>query len=279
MMGKCNNNTGENKQLGWVQLHRKSWDNFLYKERRAHTRREAWEDIIVFVNHKDSFVLIGNEKIECKRGQSIQSLDSWAKIFNWSKSKVRRFFSLLSKEEMIVVENLQKTTRITVCNYEYYQRKRNADETQVKRKRNASDTKQKLKNDKNVKNEKKERENIPSPSEIFKKDIIPLFDIKPETDSQFKAWCECYRSLIDSGKYTHNKIVEIVNWARTNSYWKPRFLSFLKLKEVDRHGILFIDRFKSEMNSDEELDAFEMNKKLIRPKRLKDESYRSIGKN
>jgi len=80
---------------GFISLYRKAWDNFLYKENRPHTRREAWEDIIAFVNHEDSSVLMGNEKIECKRGQSIRSLESWGKIFKWDKSKVRRFFSLL----------------------------------------------------------------------------------------------------------------------------------------------------------------------------------------
>jgi uncharacterized phage protein (TIGR02220 family) len=125
---------------GWVKFHRKAYDNFLYKEHRPHTRREAWEDIIAMVNFEDAEFLIGNIKIECKRGQSVMSLESWGKIFNWDKSKVKRFFDLLSNEKMIVTENLSKTTRITICNYEQYQGDRNADETLMKRKRNADET-------------------------------------------------------------------------------------------------------------------------------------------
>ena len=121
---------------GWIKLHRKAFNNSLYTEYRPHTRREAWEDILVYVNYEDSFCLIGNDKIECKIGQSLMSLDSWAKIFNWSKSSVNRFFDMLKKENMIATENLYKTTRITVCNYADYQGSRNASETQKKRKRN-----------------------------------------------------------------------------------------------------------------------------------------------
>ena len=128
---------------GWIKLHRKSFDNFLYKENRPLTRREAWEDILLRVNYIEGESLFGNEKIICKRGQSIKSLDTWAKIFNWDKSKVKRFFDLLQKNSMIVVENLHKTTRITVCKYEDYQGDQNGNETHLKRKRNADETEMK----------------------------------------------------------------------------------------------------------------------------------------
>lgn len=128
---------------GYIKLFRKAQENFLYKENRPHTRREAWEDILLMVNHAEKEVLIGNEKFLVKRGQSLRSLDSWAKHFNWSKSKVKRFFDLLKRETMIVTEDVRKSTRLTVCNYDIYQGDRNADETQMKRKRPTN------KNDKN----------------------------------------------------------------------------------------------------------------------------------
>jgi hypothetical protein len=146
---------------GWIKLHRKSFDNFLYKENRPLSRREAWEDILLRVNYSDSESLIGNEKIICKRGQSTMSLDSWGKLFNWDKSKVKRFFDLLQNNSMIVIENLHKTTRITVCKYEDYQGDRNGDETQMKRKRNGDETQVKpIKESKEDKEKKEEKETI-----------------------------------------------------------------------------------------------------------------------
>ncbi|HEY3369668.1 MAG TPA: hypothetical protein VGK10_02395 [Prolixibacteraceae bacterium] len=124
---------------GWIKLHRKARENFLYKTSKPLTRREAWEDMLMDVNTQDSFCLIGNEKIECKRGQSLVSLDHWAKRFNWDKSRVRRFFNLLKENGMILSENLRKTTRITISNYELYQGDRRTDDTQMTRKRHVND--------------------------------------------------------------------------------------------------------------------------------------------
>lgn len=106
---------------GWIKLHRKSFDHWLYKTKKPKTRREAWEDILMLVNYEDNKVLIRGQLYECLRGQSLMSLDSWAKQFNWSKQQVRTFFSILENDTMIKLEGLQYTTRLTVCNYEIYQ--------------------------------------------------------------------------------------------------------------------------------------------------------------
>lgn len=139
---------------GWIKLHRRSLEHWLYKENRPHTKREAWEDLLLHCNHSDEKILIGNELIECKRGQSIKSLLTWSKTFNWTISKVRRFFILLEKDSMIQTENVKKTTRITICKYEDYQGERNNNETKVKRKRNEGETQ--ATTNKNVKNVKKD---------------------------------------------------------------------------------------------------------------------------
>ena len=130
---------------GWIKIHRKLFtDHWLNDDP---VKGWAWLKIIAHVNHEEKKVNIGNDLFVCARGQSLMSLDSWGKIFGkgWNKSKVKRFFSLLERDSMIIIKNEKKTTRLTVCNYESYQNERNASETQVKRKRNQ------LKNDKNDK--------------------------------------------------------------------------------------------------------------------------------
>lgn len=163
---------------GWIKLHRKSLSNFLYTESRPHTRREAWEDMLLLVNHSDDIMLIGNTTIDCKRGQSVRSLDSWAKYFNWSKSKVNRFFLLLQKCSMIRLENVQKTTRLTICNYEIYQGERNDDETIVKRQRNDDD--------------------IQTRMIRIKEDISR--DFEQETESDFLKFWNLYQKKCDRAK-------------------------------------------------------------------------------
>ncbi|GEM_PF-2752948 len=155
---------------GWIKIHRDIQDHWIFTENRVFSKYEAWTDILMTVNHESSKVLIGSYIIECARGQSLLSLDSWGRRWKWSKSSVKRFFDVLSKEKMIAVENVLKTTRITVCKYDTYQDSRNANETQMKQDRNEDETDLKQdrndtetelepnKNDKNIENDKNEEE-------------------------------------------------------------------------------------------------------------------------
>jgi hypothetical protein len=145
---------------GWIKIHRQIRDNWIWKDP---VKFQWWIDILMMVNHADAKVNIGFELYECKRGQSILSLKSWGERWGVSKDTVRNFFVLLSKDNMIICENLQKSTRLTVCNYDTYQSDLHAEQTQSKRKANAKQTQtHPNKNDKNEKeqinNEKEERE-------------------------------------------------------------------------------------------------------------------------
>lgn len=138
----------------WIKLHRRSKDHWLYNENRPHTRREAWEDMLLLCNHKDNKILVEGELIECKRGQSVMSLSSWAKEFKWSVKMVRTFFELLRNDSMIGTEGLRKTTRVTILNYDIYQYSGQAEGTETGIERasrgQAEGNKQEYKNDKNI---------------------------------------------------------------------------------------------------------------------------------
>ena len=143
--------------IGWIKVHRELQNHWVF-ENPEHLK--AWLTIIMEVNHTDHKVAIGGKLFECKRGESLKSLDTWARLFgkSWNKSKVRRFFKLLETDSMLVTKNESKTTRLTVCNYCKYQSERNADETQVKRTRNGSETQvTPNNNDKKVKNENNDK--------------------------------------------------------------------------------------------------------------------------
>lgn len=143
----------ENYGDGWIKIFRSVRSHWIWSSSRPLTNFEAWITILIEVNHSDAKVAFGYDIIECNRGESLNSLDTWAKLFNWNKSKVRRFFTMLQKDSMIVSRSVQKTTHLTVCNYDTYQSVRHASDTQVKRKRHASDTKQE---EEELKNKKKE---------------------------------------------------------------------------------------------------------------------------
>lgn len=112
---------------GWIKLHRSFLEHWLCDEYRPLTKREAWETMLFNANYEDKKVLINNELIECKRGQCLYSIDSWAKKFVWSVGQVRHFFKLLENDGMIITEGFKYTTRLTICNYDKYQDKQQTD--------------------------------------------------------------------------------------------------------------------------------------------------------
>jgi hypothetical protein len=122
---------------GWIKLHRDIAGHWIWKSER---RLKWWIDLLLTVNHEPSKVLIKGQLIECGRGQSVMSLESWAQRWGVTKKAVRDFFLLLEKDQMLYTENLQVTTRITICKYEDYQGEVNGQIKKSKRTGNAEET-------------------------------------------------------------------------------------------------------------------------------------------
>ena len=108
-------------QQGWVSIHRGIVEHWMFQDNREFSKLEAWLDILLMVNHSPQKVLIQNTIVNVDRGQSIRSVETWGKRWNWSRGKVRGFFKLLEADSMIVTENIQITTKLTVCKYDSYQ--------------------------------------------------------------------------------------------------------------------------------------------------------------
>ena len=195
----------QDQNSGWIKLHRKLLGNGLWRERREFSKAEAWIDIILNAQHSDEprEVWIKNSVLLCHRGQCLKSLDTWARRWGWTKSKVRRVLKVFQDCSMIVLKPEQKTTRLTICNYDVYNDVRNASETQVKRKRNASETQSTP--DKNVKNErtkecKNELELCSEPPATSEPPIIEIPLIKSQgnfaiTQSDINEWQETYPAV------------------------------------------------------------------------------------
>ena len=115
------------KSEGYIQLHRELQDHWIFKNPEY---LKAWIVILMEVNHTDKKVLIKGKPLDCKRGQSLNSIKTWSLLFgDWSKSRVRRFFATLNAEGKIYTEGDAKTTHLTVCNYSKYQTSRRTDDT------------------------------------------------------------------------------------------------------------------------------------------------------
>jgi hypothetical protein len=111
---------GLNMDSGWIKIHRKIKDHWVFQNAEYF---KAWIIMILEANHKNQKIIIQKELIECKRGQSINSIKTWTKLFGkkWSDQKVKTFFNLLRKDHMISQEGLKYSTRITILKYNSYQ--------------------------------------------------------------------------------------------------------------------------------------------------------------
>lgn len=104
---------------GWIKLHRKIQDCFLWDD--PFGRKDAWIDLLLLVNHKDKKVIFDGKVITVKAGQRITSLRKLSQRWQWSKDRTKRFLDLLEKEGMITKECDSKKTIITIVNYGFYQ--------------------------------------------------------------------------------------------------------------------------------------------------------------
>jgi DNA replication protein DnaD len=158
----------------WIKIDREITSHWIFDDP---WKFRNWIDLLTLVNHTEQKINIKGVILTCKRGETLCSLDSFAKRWNCDKSKVRRFFKLLESDSMIELKSEHITTRLTICKYDTYQSARHADETQVKRKRNASETQvTPNKNEKNENNDKNEEESLTTI--LSDSSIVKTFDFK-----------------------------------------------------------------------------------------------------
>lgn len=83
----------------------------------------AWTYLWVMANWKDGHIHFRNETIPIKRGERITSFIKLGKQFGWDRKKVKKFFILLEKEQMLTYRTTNRYVRYKVCEYDKYQKK------------------------------------------------------------------------------------------------------------------------------------------------------------
>lgn len=106
---------------GWIKLHRKITEHWLYQEKRTFSKFEAWQDLLLHTNHAPNKFIIKGDLISLDAGQSARSQVTLATTWNWSRKKVSNFLKLLEKDQMICLETTKNTSVITIVNWQTYQ--------------------------------------------------------------------------------------------------------------------------------------------------------------
>jgi len=177
---------GHDHSQGWIKIHRGIKDHWIWRSNKL----RWWLDILLSVNHTDQKVLIRGELLECKRGQSVRSLETWAREWGVSKQTVKEFLALLQKDRMITRENLKITTRITVCNYDMYQDPPHNRQTEGRQ--TAYDQETETYSKQECKNEKKEENIIRA---------VPAKKIIPPTLEMVRSYCSERKNNVDPEQF------------------------------------------------------------------------------
>lgn len=196
---------------------------------------KAWLCILMEANHEDSKIMIHGELIECKRGQSLNSINTWVKLFGrpWSPQKTRTFFSLLEKEGQINTQGLRKTTKLTICNYDAYQIEQQTNNTQnnkqITHKQHTNNNKQECKEYKSDKNEA-----FFHLCDLLKSSIIRHNPEARINGATLSKWANTFRLMVEIDKRSYEQIQNMINIIYNTSQlwdgWKTNILSAEKLR-------------------------------------------------
>lgn len=136
---------------GFIKLHRKIQDHWLWKNGEPFDKRSAWIDLLLLANWETATNSIKGIRFEQKRGEVVESISFLAKRWGWSENKVRRFVADLSAEGMVRADGRAYGTSITIENYELFQSRRRADGRANERADGRPDGRQEKKNKEELK--------------------------------------------------------------------------------------------------------------------------------
>ena len=148
---------------GWIKLHRAIQDNPLWRS-EPFSRGQAWVDLLLLANHKESFFYKRGNKVTVLRGQVGRSEVELSDRWKWSRTKVRKFLTELQEEQQIEIYKSRVTQVLTIVNYDDWQQKEQQKDSRKTTEEQQKDT---YKNDKNDKNDKKDKELLPYEKEFF----------------------------------------------------------------------------------------------------------------
>jgi len=212
---------------GWIKISRDIQTHWIYQDAE---KLKWWLDLLLLANYEDKEFNIKFKVFQCKRGQLLYSLKSLSQRWNVSKSVVNNFLEMLRKQNMIETENETVTTRITICNYDTYQQKENANETQIKRNQNANETQG------DTTKEYKEEEEIKEKKKPIKKAVaLDFYFVANNFSECFMKWIEykrelkqayksqtslqqCYNNLLKLSAGNPTKAMHVVNQSIGNGW-------------------------------------------------------------
>jgi len=109
-------------EQGYIYLDRKIRDHWIWNI-QPYSKGQAWVDLILMANHKDTKVPFDGKPVMVKRGSCITSIRKLAEKWGWKRDKVAEFLNVMEQDGMIRKDSNSRRTLITIENYRIYQQK------------------------------------------------------------------------------------------------------------------------------------------------------------
>lgn len=94
-------------------------------------------------------------------------------------------------------------------------------------------------------------------------DLFPKRN-QPKTEPQRFNWIDCIDKIERIDKYNLREVYEVCQRLRVDDFWKHNFLTILKLRNVDKNGVKYIDRFMAQSSLKTRPNAFQRVSGLIK---------------
>lgn len=86
---------------------------------------------------------------------------------------------------------------------------------------------------------------------------------KPKSEAQKNKWLDCLDKIQRIDKYDLREVYNVSKDLRSDEFWQNNFLSILKLRNSDKNGIKYIDRFMTNKASKSKPKGFNKVKGII----------------
>lgn len=189
----------EDKDNGWVSIHRKIIDHWLW-EKKPFSYGQAWIDLIMLANYRSHKFLSHDKKlIDGERGVVYLSIKALSERWGWkSRDKTRHFISLLEQDGMVVVKSTTHGTTITIVNYEKFQ-------NHVTTKRHQNDNKSttdQQRSDTNNKDNKDNKDNNP-PLYSPQRGDVPTGKLEDMDPEEKRKWRDAGWRIDNDGEWVN----------------------------------------------------------------------------
>lgn len=228
---------------GWIKVHRKLMESPIYSNAGM---LKLWIHCLLKASHTEHEHLVGMQLVKLEPGQFVTGREALAEEFNKGAKKdevvsgrtLWRWIKNFETWQMLSIKSSSKFSVITVINWSSYQ---SFDQ-------HVSSTcpadVQHVSTNKNVKNDKNEKNSIPrkSTKRFYEDDsdemILVDYFIKyiRMNDEKFKdpnkqKWADDIRKIIELDGRDKWEVARVIVFAQQNDFWKANVLSPAKLRE------------------------------------------------